>query len=250
MTPEATKVSFCITCMGRLHHLRETLPRNLEWHRDIPGVEFVLLDYSSPDGLAEWTRENLGEVMASGRLVYYQAHGHTRFVMAHAKNVAHRLARGEIVCNLDSDNFAGPGFASYVSRRFAGRERIVLRSQISKGGVHGRIALLKRDFEALGGYDERMNAGWGFDDQDLIDRALRAGFGEVFISAAKGYLKAIQHDMEDRTRFSLVKDRFQSDEMHRQLASESVRTGRTVANEGQQWGSAVVVRNFQDEFRI
>jgi len=37
-----TRLSFCITCMGRLHHVRQTLPKNLAWAAGIEGIEFDL----------------------------------------------------------------------------------------------------------------------------------------------------------------------------------------------------------------
>jgi hypothetical protein len=46
------RLSFFTVCMGRLHHLQQTLMKNLAWNADHPSLEFVLLDYSSPDHLA------------------------------------------------------------------------------------------------------------------------------------------------------------------------------------------------------
>ena len=96
--------------MGRLNHLQETLPKNLYGNQGFEGLEFVLLDYSSRDGLAGWIKARFMPEIKSGLLVYYRAEGYQRFFMAHAKNVAHRLARGEIVCNVDADNLTGWGF--------------------------------------------------------------------------------------------------------------------------------------------
>src|SRR5580704_1798101 len=62
------RISFCISCRGRLHHLRRTLPQNIADNRDYPNLEFVLLDYNSTDGLGEWVRHELSEEIASGRL--------------------------------------------------------------------------------------------------------------------------------------------------------------------------------------
>ena len=164
------RLSFCITCMGRLHHLRQTLPKNLAWTTHLPEVEFVLLNYSSPDALEDWAKVELAEAIQRGQVVYYRADGFTHFRMAHAKNIAHRLAAGEIVCNLDADNFLGTGFAEFLLETFGSGERIFARSPVSKG-THGRIAFRKADWMALGGYDERVSHGWGFEDQDRIQRA-------------------------------------------------------------------------------
>src|SRR5581483_1771791 len=109
-----TKLSYCTTCKGRLHHLQETLLLNLEFSKHLTGIEFVLLDYSSGDGLGAWVEERFQAQMDSGALVYYRLDHQASFFMAHAKNVAHRLARGEIVCNLDADNYTAIGFSEFL----------------------------------------------------------------------------------------------------------------------------------------
>ena len=46
--------------------------------------------------------------------------------MAHAKNMAHRLGiieGADILCNLDADNFTGPGFASYIAEQMQAGDR-------------------------------------------------------------------------------------------------------------------------------
>ena len=64
-------ISFCISCRGRLHHLRRTLPQNIADNRDYPNLEFILLDYNSTDGLGEWVKHELSEEIANGQLNYY-----------------------------------------------------------------------------------------------------------------------------------------------------------------------------------
>ena len=60
------KISFCTACMGRAHHLKRTVPKNLRDNSDYPQVEFVLLNYGSPDDMHEWVGKNLGREMAEG----------------------------------------------------------------------------------------------------------------------------------------------------------------------------------------
>jgi len=70
--------------MGRLHHLRQTLPFNLSQNSE-PQVEFVLLDYHSQDGLGAWIREHFSKEIASGHLVYYRTEAPRYYHSAHAK---------------------------------------------------------------------------------------------------------------------------------------------------------------------
>jgi hypothetical protein len=222
--------------MGRLHHLRQTLPRNLEWTADVPGVEFVLVNYSSPDGLDDWVRSECEEALASGRLTYFCVNGCRLFRVGHAKNVAHRIARGDIVCNLDADNFLGPGFAENVRETLRDARRTVLRAPFIRSAA-GRIALWKEDFAHLGGYDERMGLGWGYDDRDLVVRALVAGYREQVIPADRDFLGAINHSHAERVRFAEEKDRLVSDELHRHLSAESLQAGAWRANRNLDWGA-------------
>ena len=65
------RISLCTACMGRLHDLKQTLPKNIEDNRDYPNVEFVILDYNSDDGLEDWMRRNMMEHIESGLVSYY-----------------------------------------------------------------------------------------------------------------------------------------------------------------------------------
>ena len=189
------KISFCITCMGRLHHLRQTLPRNLEENAASPDVEFVVVDYNSKDGLEDWARGALGPAIASGRVVYYKEKTRDRFDIAHAKNLAHGLATGDILCNLDADGFTGRGFAALLAEKF--REKGPdLFSLSGDGSLSGRIAMTAPRFRSLRGYDEDFVYGWGYEDDDLVERALRSGLRPVEV-VAPGQ-SALEHSDAER----------------------------------------------------
>ena len=119
--------------MGRAHHLKHTLPRNLadsvDWARP-DAVEFVVLDYSSPDDLAEWitTDPRLTPYLDAGILKFARSTGQTHFRHSHAKNMAHALATGDFVCNVDADNFVGFGFTEYLRAVFTRRPNAIVTS--------------------------------------------------------------------------------------------------------------------------
>ena len=242
----AVRLSFCITAMDRLHHIRQTLPANIASNQTCDGIEFVLLDYSSRDSLAEWVRSELSEYIRTGRLTFVQALGFTEFKMAHAKNIAHRAAHGEIVCNLDADNYTGDGFGRYLIEQFAKFPNSYVRAAGPRGSS-GRIAFLKRQFEALGGYDERMIYGWGYEDGDLYERAKASGLKECLISNNDAYFKVIRHDVSESTKNYLEKNRRASQAKHRAISRESLRKGELIANRTRPWGSGHLVINFAAE---
>lgn len=197
------KIVFCTTCKGRLQHLKETLPQNMRDNGSY--AKFLVLDYNSQDGLCEWLRSECACEIESGRLAVYTYTGSDTFQMAHAKNMAHRLGileGGDILVNLDADNYTGPHFARYILDQF-GVERdedIFLWSRMQKGvldrGISGRIAVSKKAFLLAGGYDEQFNE-WGPDDKDFNHRLRRLGF--VPVEIPEEYLKAIRHN--DKMRF-------------------------------------------------
>jgi hypothetical protein len=251
-------IGFAITCKGRAPHIKQTLPRNLA---DNPSAKFILLDYNSPDDLASYLLENHARDIASGRLTVYSHIVDGPFRMAHAKNMAHRLAMREgsdILCNLDADNFAptvmtrhhGPGtFAAYVEAMFRnaaydhsmfGHPNMFLWARMVPGlmkrGVSGRIAMTSRAFLLAGGYDERF-ADWGPDDKDMTMRLECLGFLPVEIEAC--FLDAIHH--KDKIRFK--------EYPHARPAPGATShegwmpNGHTVVNYGN-FGCGTVFRNF------
>lgn len=198
-------ISFCTACRNRLQHLKLTLPRNIEDSMDDPGVIFVILDYGSTDGLREWIEQNFCNHLESGKLEYYHFGHATFFHRTHSRNLAFKIARTEIVCNIDADNYIGNGFARFVAEQFSSKPNIFLttidfyrtqKKYYVPGDVLGRLCVKKTDFLAVGGFDERM-ADYGFEDYDLTNRLEMSGVERQFIKDSK-YLQFIGHENEIR----------------------------------------------------
>lgn len=194
--------------MGRAHHLKETLPQNI---LDNPptarmDVEFVVLNYNSKDDLHEWitTNPEMKRHIESGRIRYGKTTDPEFFHMSHAKNMAHRMATGDVLCNLDADNFTGTGFARYLKNTFEHDSNIILNPShhVAKlfspddRGFYGRIAISKENFMSLHGYDETFS-GWGDEDCDLMQRAKGFGLKHLRIDTLK-YMKIIKHSNAER----------------------------------------------------
>jgi hypothetical protein len=168
-------ISFCTTCMGRTFHLRRTLPANLAILKHCPGSEILLLNYNSQDDMEDCIKGSFLSEIKSGLMSYYKTTEPTSFFMAHAKNVAHRLACRDILCNLDADHILTQEFVDEVIEVFS-REPAgcILAAQIFNIAI-GRTALPKKMFIELGGYNEEMCHGWGYEDNDLRIRAENVG---------------------------------------------------------------------------
>lgn len=203
----AMKISFCTTCKGRAHHLKETLPKNLEDNKGHPQVEFVLLDYNSPDDLSSWVRQNLSIEISNGRVIYYQETTAAFFDPRHAKNIAHLLGTGDVLVNLDADNFTGPGYAGGLADAFVCPNAFVTSVDERKKygewfGLSGRIALKRKDFLRLRGYDESQ-VGWGGEDLDLIRRAQHSGLKRIPLLWPGE--SVIRHSDSERLRYFKIK---------------------------------------------
>lgn len=214
------KISFCTTCMGRLHHLKETLPQNIRDNlpragSDDPQVEFVVLDYNSKDGLEEWIKNDPEMVhhMTTGTLVYAKTREPEFFHHAHAKNMAHRLGSGDVLCNVDADNFTGPRFANFLADIFEDDRDVIVHpafqrvkeKPLEERGFYGRIAMTRDSFFNLGGYNENRFKGWGTEDTHFMLRGYALGLKPVSIFDQE-FFKVICHTHQERFANAASKD--------------------------------------------
>lgn len=197
------KISFCITCMDRLGHLKKTLPKNLDYCKEYPKVEFIILNYGSKDDLHSWILSNFKDELGRGIIKYYRTLEPKEFYMSNAKNLSHDLASGQIVCNLDADNYLGKNFPFVLNNlyqkdknffaTFHNTKTFILKN---REGFGGRISLSKKNFKRIGGYHEGF-VGWGNEDNEFMFRA--KSFNLKFVGLPLIYAKAIYHS--DFTRF-------------------------------------------------
>jgi len=191
-------VSFCITCMGRLNHLKQTLFSNIEIARSvIPDVEFVLLNYGNTPDLNQFIESNayLQYLTYKKQLVYLQADA-PFYREAHSKNIAHYFSSRDIVVNLDADNFLSEDYCNQVKCLHSSQ---MLTTQLRTGGAAGRIAMHRKIFFKLGGYDEqRPNIVTRcFIDSDLKIRACFSGIIPIIYDCKK--ISVIEHDNKLRS---------------------------------------------------
>lgn len=193
------KISFCVTCMNRLYHLKKTLMQNFLNNADYPAFELLLLNYNSKDDLENWAHEHFSEFIDKGVFSYYKTEEPTVFSQTHSKNLAFKLADGDIVCNINADNFTGQGFASYVNEVFQENENVFLSPDPEAkidGGAAGIVCLKKTDFYKVGGFDEQMKI-YGWEDVDFINRLQQAGLERKLISDSS-LVGAYAHGDEER----------------------------------------------------
>lgn len=190
-------ISYCTTCKGRLWQLRETLRDNLKVLSRYEGVDLVLLNYNSEDGLEDFIYENFSEQLNSGLLKYYSLQSSSPyFDMSYAKNIVHSLATGEVLFNLDADNFIGETVSPLQNLK----KSSAITAKASKGAgtsMFGRIGVFKEDFYKVRGYNEGIE-GLGGDDGDFVRRLVLAGI--TFHQVAEIRVP-LQNTPEDKAKF-------------------------------------------------
>lgn len=241
--------------MGRLHHLRQTLAANLWNLSDEPDVEFVIVDYNSRDGLEDWFRRTYSgtSLMSRGRLVYARETTAEHWHVAKAKNLAHVLATGDVLVNVDADNFVSRSYVRACHTLFGHTgPGVYFGTTFDRNSSPGRVALHRDDFYRLGGYDEDIGGAWTGDDQDLMQRAAVSGLYAALLPSDK----YIQHGHIERICNNGVPAECLSDEvaaraeLERHATAGRARLARKfdqatpliVANAGRRWGEALLRR--------
>jgi hypothetical protein len=226
--------------MGRLYHLERTLPANLFNTESYPDREFVVLNYGSKDGMHEWVKQHLRPWIERGVVKYYRTREPQYFCATHAKNIVHRLATGEILCNIDADNFVMPGMSEFITETLSDRKTILISPSVDAYGTAGscgKIALLRDHFYSVGGYDENQNLGWGWEDSSLQWRCRMHNQLKMTVFDSK-WSVCINHSNEERGLNFRLQDIVESRRISLQLIAEIEEVGHYVVNEGRQWGFA------------
>ena len=162
------KISFCTNCKGRLWQLSQTLANNVKVLDD--DSEIIILDYQSPDQLKEWLFGNFAEEIASGKLKYFHLEHGYNYSCAYAKNVAHKLATGDVLFNLDGDNTISVGLLRELRKLHDNSVLVPFYTGYDNGSA-GRLGYTKETFIRLNGYNETI-VGLGCDDGDFVNRLL------------------------------------------------------------------------------
>jgi hypothetical protein len=118
---EYRKISICTTCMNRTYDLRQILEKNINDNSDYCNVEFVILNYGSKDDLDDFIWKDMKQYITGGVLKYVKVDA-DHFEMGHSRNIAFKSASGQIVNNVDADNFINNCINS-IKKKFGAKLR-------------------------------------------------------------------------------------------------------------------------------
>jgi glycosyltransferase involved in cell wall biosynthesis len=247
-------ISVCTTCMNRLDDIMQTLPQNLEDNTYYGPAEFILLDYGSSDGLGDWVKASLPRYIESGRLAYYRTE-QDRFRPNHSRNVTFRLARGEVVVNVDADNFTHFGFldrlnqcASAASSRLLMVPQSFLAPDIDRFYLRGRFAVYREDLTSLGGFDESLDNSYSHDDVSFVLRAVLSGFNTVRFED-RFVADRLETPLPLRTAMFANKNLYRGKLLNERITKQKLSRCELMANKRIAWGATDLVKNFSEIVR-
>ena len=255
------KISFCTNCMGRTDDLKQTYLQNIEDNKEYPNVEFVLLNYNSKDDMDKWAKKNLKDYVKAGLVNYYHTKEPKYYSMTHSRNVAFKLAQGDIVHNIDADHYTNcahglplkfqndppdMSFAEFLNLMANQHHKrsVFLKS---KQKNRGRLGFFKKEFLWLNGYNEEIE-DYGHDDCDLLDRALLAGF-TAFFSGGKFFSHTDDHTRHPTDNYK-CKDWKYTQRKNTLISILNLKYNRIQANQDIHWGKAKLLKNWNEVVEI
>lgn len=178
------KISFCTSCAQRLYQLEQTWGANIQSTIENQNIEWVLLNYDGDDAMHEFVMSKIENW--SQNFVYAKSLVKNKWHVSVAKNMTHQLGSGNVLFNLDCDNFIANA-PQVIMENFIYDVKILHHySQVPQDGTAGRIAIDKMLFYYMGGYDESFLPMAG-QDTDLIARCKKMGARISSIKSSSEY---------------------------------------------------------------
>jgi glycosyltransferase involved in cell wall biosynthesis len=189
-------IAFVTTCKGRLHHIKQTLPTLVA----LKPAEIIVVDYSCPDGTADWVEANYPEV----RVV--RVNDDPGFCLPRARNMGAAHSSAPWLCFIDADILVEREWLGWMEKhlkpsRFY-RPSLLNGAQLQE--VAGTFLCTREAFETCKGYDEAFR-GWGGEDIDLYTR-LPLEAGAQLDYYPNEFVKPISHADDERTTFHAIKN--------------------------------------------
>lgn len=191
--PQDTMLHLITTCKGRLHHLRQTLPRFLS----DPHVEVTVVDYDCPDGTADWLADNHPQVNV------VRLYNEPIFNRSRAKNVGAQHTKPGWWMFIDADILLPDDWGSAFRKSM--RPGCYHISFPPKKSTIGTCIVHSTFYHKSGGYDEVIQ-GWGPEDIDFYTSLRHVGCRPHMWPCDNA--EAIEHGDDERTEFHTFKRSF------------------------------------------
>lgn len=158
------KISYCTVCTNRLWQLKITLPINIEYTKKGES-EIIVLAYNDIATYA-WLQLNYPEHIADGRLRIIYHLDVEPFSCGYTKHIVHSLAEGDVLVNLDADNFID-NLEKYALE-IKPNQIVKTYPSLCDIGQCGRIIVTRELYHLVGGYRDMGRD----DDGDFTRRCM------------------------------------------------------------------------------
>ena len=138
-----------------------------------PPVEIMILDYNSPDDLAQYMKRIIETTIFrnDSKLSYKKYTGADYFYVAHARNLSALASSGEFLILSCADHILDENYFQAIRMLLEEGDCVWLYPHRRGAGMLG---CNKKEFIAAGGYDERFEL-YGKEDKDIALRLERRG---------------------------------------------------------------------------
>lgn len=206
VTPQPLRVSLITAIKDRTESLEAAFATWI----NVRGIsQIIIVDWSSKDSsIIERVARQDARVLVA-RVENQPYFNHTK-----TKNLGVNLSDGEIVIVTDADIMIEPRLRGLFS--LVGSDaRLFYRGWIPGG--YGTMLVHRHMFDAVGGYDERME-GWGGSDDDLYLRLVLNGLKFEYIP--EGLLSHIDHPEEARHVNMMIRGRTESQSRNAEIVKQ------------------------------
>jgi glycosyltransferase involved in cell wall biosynthesis len=159
------------TCMGRLSHLKLSLPKTVAQ----AAREMIVVDFSCPDGSGEYVRANTPAVQV------VTVEGQSHFSNWRARNSGARVATSDVLVFVDADTLLADGAIEWLAEHLPPRAYGFFTAKDSAASnrrgpamgsnqLKGFHVVPSAAFRKVGGYDEVFEGYASGADTDLEDR--------------------------------------------------------------------------------
>lgn len=195
-------ITFIMPCMGRLAHLKHTLPLLAKQ----PRTEIIVVDYSDPEGCGDWA---IRQAWPNVRAVRYPGQKH--FSLSRARNIGAQMCQTRYIGFIDADVILAENFTVAIAPALSIEHFIVFAQWQS--GFSGFLICWYPAFLYAGGYPAKTPGvlysgadmdGYGFDDGYMRMALEKVGVQPRYIEMSLA--SHLDHDQSSRVSNYAEKD--------------------------------------------
>lgn len=187
------RISYCTTCHKRLWQLKQTLIHNLKFIQS-GFSELIILLYNDNESY-HYLVDNFNNYIKDGRLVlinYLEKEqifeDGTNWSCGYVKHLVHSYASGEVLFNLDADNFIDIELNSKLNTLLPTELLLITHNKWLPDGRSGRIGVHRDMYNNIQGYRDKGRN----DDGDFVSQCKIKGCKIVYADCP---IKPISNDI-------------------------------------------------------